>query len=49
MYDDNVKVPFDKDKDGNIEAGEAVGSKVQFKEILGAASHINSDNQNTNH
>ncbi len=35
IYDDNIKVPFDKNGDGIIEAGEAVGSKVQFKEILG--------------
>ncbi len=35
IYDDKIKVPFDKNGDGIIEAGEAVGSKVQFKEILG--------------
>lgn len=35
MYDDNVKVPFDKNGNDIIEAGEAVGSKVQFKEIFG--------------
>jgi hypothetical protein len=35
IYDDNIKVPFDKNGINGIEPGEAVGSKVQFKEILG--------------
>jgi Protein of unknown function (DUF3078) len=35
LYDDNIKVPFDLNENGTIEAGEAVGSKVQFKEIFG--------------
>jgi hypothetical protein len=35
IYDDKIKVPFDKNGDGIIEAGESVGSKIQFKEILG--------------
>jgi Protein of unknown function (DUF3078) len=35
IYDDNIKVPFDKDDSGIIEAGESIGSKIQFKEILG--------------
>lgn len=35
LYDDNINVPFDKDDNGTIEAGEAVRSKVQFKEIFG--------------
>ena len=35
LYDDNIKVPFDKNGDGIIEPGEAVGSKTQSKEILG--------------
>jgi len=35
IYDDKIKVPFDKNGDGIIAAGESVGSKVQFKEILG--------------
>jgi hypothetical protein len=35
IYDDNIKVPFDKNGINGIEAGESVGSKVQFKEILG--------------
>jgi hypothetical protein len=35
IYDDKVKVPFDKDGDGVVEDGEVVGSRIQFKEILG--------------
>ncbi len=35
LYDDNIKVPFDNNDNGTIEAGESVGSKVQFKEIFG--------------
>ena len=35
VYDDDIKVPFDKNGDGTIDAGEAVGSKIQFKEIFG--------------
>lgn len=35
LYDDNVKVPFDRNNDGATAPGETVGSKVQFKEILG--------------
>ena len=35
IYDDQIKVPFDNNNDGVITAGEAVGSKIQFKEILG--------------
>jgi hypothetical protein len=35
IYDDNISVPFDKNNDSNIEAGESVKSKVQFKEIFG--------------
>jgi hypothetical protein len=35
IYDDKIKVPFDKNGDGIIQPGESVGSKVQFKEILG--------------
>jgi hypothetical protein len=35
IYDDKIKVPYDKNGDGKIVAGESVGSKVQFKEILG--------------
>jgi hypothetical protein len=35
LYDDNIKVPFDLNEDGAIAEGEAVSSKIQFKEILG--------------
>ncbi|HOO98596.1 MAG TPA: DUF3078 domain-containing protein [Bacteroidales bacterium] len=35
IYDDNIKVPFDRNDNGTVEAGESVGSKVQFKEIFG--------------
>lgn len=35
LYDDNVKVPFDRNGINGIEEGETVESKVQFKEILG--------------
>jgi hypothetical protein len=35
LYDDNVKISVDRDENGTIEEGEAVGSKVQFKEIFG--------------
>ena len=35
VYDDNIKVPYDKDGNKTIETGEAVASKIQFKEILG--------------
>jgi hypothetical protein len=41
IYDDKIKVPFDKNNDGLIEAGEAVGSKIQFKEILGVGLSYN--------
>lgn len=35
IYDDNIAIPFDKNGNGTIETGEAVRSRVQFKEILG--------------
>jgi hypothetical protein len=35
LYDDNIKVPFDRNNDGIMSAGEVVGSKIQFKEIFG--------------
>lgn len=35
VYDDNIKVPWDVNKDTVIDAGEGVASKIQFKEILG--------------
>jgi hypothetical protein len=40
LFDDNIKVPFDRNNDGTIEAGEGVRSKVQFKEILGVGLSI---------
>ena len=40
IYDDKIKVPFDRDGDG-IEPGEVVGSKIQFKEILGVGFSYN--------
>ncbi len=41
IYDDKIKVPFDNNGDGTIEPGEAVGSKIQFKEILGVGFSYN--------
>lgn len=41
IYDDKIKVPFDRDGDDIIEPGEAVGSKIQFKEILGIGFSYN--------
>jgi hypothetical protein len=41
IYDDKIKVPFDKNGNGTIETGESVGSKVQFKEILGVGFSYN--------
>jgi hypothetical protein len=41
LYDDNIQIPFDKDGDKTIEAGESVGSKIQFKEILGVGLSYN--------
>jgi hypothetical protein len=35
IYDDKIMIAFDKNGDGKIAPGEEVGSKVQFKEILG--------------
>jgi hypothetical protein len=35
LYDDDIQIQFDKNDNGSIEDGESVGSKVQFKEILG--------------
>ena len=34
-------VPFDRNDDGITEAGEVVGSKIQFKEILGVGFSYN--------
>ena len=41
LYDDNIKVQFDKNKNGTIEQGEGVASKIQFKEILGVGLSYN--------
>ncbi|MFN8240135.1 MAG: DUF3078 domain-containing protein [Bacteroidales bacterium] len=41
LYDDNIKVPFDKNNDGTIASGEVVGSKIQFKEIFGVGFSYN--------
>jgi len=41
IYDDKIKVPFDKNGINGIEAGEVVGSKIQFKEILGVGFSYN--------
>jgi hypothetical protein len=41
LYDDNIMVPFDRNDDGTTEAGEVVGSKIQFKEILGVGFSYN--------
>lgn len=35
IYDDKIKVPFDRNGDGTIAADEVVKSKIQFKEIFG--------------
>ena len=35
LYDDDIKVPFDRNGNGTIAVDEVVGSKVQFKEIFG--------------
>ena len=35
VYDDKIKVPFDRNGNGTIETGESIGSLIQFKEILG--------------
>ncbi len=41
VYDDDIKVPFDRNEDGTMAAGEVVGSKIQFKEILGIGFSYN--------
>jgi hypothetical protein len=41
IYDDNIQIPSDKNGDKTIEAGESVGSKIQFKEILGVGISLN--------
>lgn len=41
LYDDNTRVPFDRNGNDIIEQGEAVGSKIQFKEIIGVGFSYN--------
>ncbi|HEX2921680.1 MAG TPA: DUF3078 domain-containing protein [Bacteroidales bacterium] len=41
IYDDKIKVPFDRNGNDIIESGEVVGSKIQFKEILGIGFSYN--------
>ena len=41
IYDDKIKVPADRNKNGIIEAGESIGSLIQFKEILGVGFSYN--------
>jgi hypothetical protein len=41
IYDDKIKVPFDRNGDSVIDPGEVVGSKIQFKEILGVGFSYN--------
>ena len=41
VYDDKIKIPFDRNGDGTIDPGEGVGSLVQFKEILGVGLSYN--------
>ncbi len=41
IYDDNIKVPFDRNGNDIIDTGEAVGSKIQFKELLGIGFSYN--------
>jgi len=41
LYDDNIKIPNDRNENGTIEEGEAPGSRIQFKEILGVGFSYN--------
>lgn len=41
IYDDNIRVPFDRNGNDIIEEGESVRSKIQFKEILGIGFSYN--------
>ena len=41
VYDDDIMVPFDRNDDGTAAPGELVGSKIQFKEILGIGFSYN--------
>lgn len=40
IYDDDILVPFDRNGNGTIAAGEGVKSKAQFKEILGVGFSV---------
>ena len=35
LYDDNIKIPIDRNENGTVEPAEAPGPRTQFKEILG--------------
>ncbi len=35
LYDDNIKIPIDRNENGIIDPGEAPGPRTQFKEIFG--------------
>ena len=41
IYDDKIKVQYDKNHNGILEPGESVGSKIQSKEILGVGLSYN--------
>jgi hypothetical protein len=41
IYDDKIMIPFDRNGNDIIESSEVVGSKVQFKEILGVGLSYN--------
>jgi hypothetical protein len=41
VYDDKIRIPFDKNADGTIDPGESIRSLVQFKEILGVGLSYN--------
>lgn len=41
LYDPKIMIPADRNKNGKVEPGEGVKSKVQFKEILGVGFSYN--------
>ena len=41
IYDPNITIPSDRNRNGIVEAGEGVKSKVQFKEIVGIGLSYN--------